>query len=60
VLGVIILFVLEWIESDVVRSGEDVERFIGVPVIGAIPTISARETSPAAATGQRPALGRRA
>jgi capsular polysaccharide biosynthesis protein len=59
-LGVIILFVLEWIESDVVRSGEDVERFIGVPVIGAIPTISTREASPAAAAGQRPALGRRA
>jgi hypothetical protein len=35
--------VLEWLESDVVRSGEDVERYAGVPVIGLIPTISARE-----------------
>ncbi|MBI5878405.1 MAG: hypothetical protein HZB53_12220 [Chloroflexi bacterium] len=43
-LGLIILFVLEWLESDVVRSGEDVERYAGVPVIGAIPTIGARQS----------------
>ncbi len=42
-LGVVILFALEWLESDVVRSNEDVERYLGVPVIGSIPTISTRE-----------------
>jgi capsular polysaccharide biosynthesis protein len=36
-LGVIIIFVLEWIESGVVRRSEDVERYLDVPVIGSIP-----------------------
>lgn len=43
-LGLIMLFVLEWLESDVVRSSEDIERYAGVPVIGAIPTIGARQS----------------
>ncbi len=38
-IGALILFVLEWIESDIVRTAEDVERYIGVTVLGAIPTI---------------------
>jgi len=36
-LGVIVIFVLEWIESGVVRRSEDVERFLDIPVIGRIP-----------------------
>ncbi|MEJ2747274.1 MAG: Wzz/FepE/Etk N-terminal domain-containing protein [Anaerolineae bacterium] len=36
-LGVIIIFVLEWIESGIVRRSEDVERFLDIPVIGSIP-----------------------
>ena len=36
-LGVIIVFVLEWIESGVVRRSEDIERFLDIPVIGSIP-----------------------
>ena len=40
-IGLIIIFVLEWLDSDIVRSAEDVERFIGVTVLGAIPTIDA-------------------
>ena len=36
-LGVIVVFVLEWIESGVVRRSEDVERFLDIPVIGSIP-----------------------
>jgi capsular polysaccharide biosynthesis protein len=39
-IGVIIVFVLEWLESDVVRTAEDVERYIGVTVLGAIPTVT--------------------
>jgi capsular polysaccharide biosynthesis protein len=37
-LGVIVIFFLEWIESGVVRRTEDVERYLEIPVIGTIPT----------------------
>lgn len=43
-IGLIIIFVLEWLESDIVRSTEDVERFIGVTVLGAIPSLSEKES----------------
>ncbi len=59
-LGLIILFVLEWLESDVVRSNEDVERYVGVPVIGAIPTIGARQPRAAGAGVARLAFWKRA
>jgi len=36
-LGGLIVFVLEWIESGVLRSPEDVERAVGMTVLGAIP-----------------------
>jgi capsular polysaccharide biosynthesis protein len=36
-LGVIVVFLLEWIESGVVRRTEDVERYLDIPVIGSIP-----------------------
>lgn len=36
-LGIIIIFVLEWIASGVVRRAEDVERFLDIPVVGRIP-----------------------
>ena len=36
-LGVIVIFLLEWIESGVVRRSEDVERYLDIPVIGNIP-----------------------
>jgi len=36
-LGVLIVFVLEWIESGVLRTPEDVERAMGMTVLGAIP-----------------------
>ncbi len=36
-LGVVVVFVLEWIESGVVRRTEDVERYLEIPVIGTIP-----------------------
>jgi len=59
-LGVIILFALEWLESDVVRSNEDVERYIGLPVIGSIPTITTREPAPGSTARVRPAFWNRA
>lgn len=36
-LGLIVIFVLEWIESGVVRRPQDVERYLEMPVIGTIP-----------------------
>lgn len=36
-LGVVTVFVLEWIESGIVRRSEDVERYLDIPVIGSIP-----------------------
>jgi capsular polysaccharide biosynthesis protein len=37
ILGVVLVFLLEWIESGVVRRSEDVERHLDIPVIGTIP-----------------------
>jgi len=37
ILGVIIVFLLEWIESGVMRRPDDVQRYLDVPVIGIIP-----------------------
>jgi len=53
-IGVLIVFVLEWLDSDIVRTAEDVERFIGVTVLGSIPTIADR-TSDAAPASKKPA-----
>ncbi len=44
-LGLIVVFVLEWLDSDIVRTVEDVERVIGVTVLGSIPTIAAESAS---------------
>lgn len=38
-LGVVIVFFLEAIESNILRSPDDVERVLGTTVIGAIPTV---------------------
>lgn len=37
ILGLVAIFVLEWIESGVIRRAEDVERYLEIPVIGRIP-----------------------
>jgi capsular polysaccharide biosynthesis protein len=36
-LGIIVIFLLEWIESGIMRRSEDVERHLEIPVIGTIP-----------------------
>jgi capsular polysaccharide biosynthesis protein len=38
-IGLLLAFGLEYLESDVLRSTEDVERHLGVAVLGSIPTI---------------------
>ena len=37
VVGALIVFVLEWLEADIVRTAGDVERFVGWTVLGVIP-----------------------
>ncbi len=39
-IGLLVVFVLEWLESDIIRSSEDIERYIGITVLGAVPTIA--------------------
>jgi capsular polysaccharide biosynthesis protein len=36
-LGLVVIFILEWIESGVVRRPADVERYLDISVIGTIP-----------------------
>jgi capsular polysaccharide biosynthesis protein len=43
-LGGLVVFFLEWIESDVIRSAQDVERYIGVSVLGTIPPFTSNQS----------------
>ena len=52
-VGVVIAFFLEWLESDVVRTTEDVERHVGVAVLAAIPAITSEEVAPVGARRKR-------
>jgi capsular polysaccharide biosynthesis protein len=36
-LGIVTIFILEWLESGILRRPEDVERYLEIPVIGRIP-----------------------
>ena len=36
-VGFIIIFLLEWIDSGILRRSEDIERYLEIPVIGSIP-----------------------
>ena len=37
IIGGIIVFFLEWLQSDILRTAADVEKAVGVAVLGAIP-----------------------
>jgi len=39
-LGLLIIFVLQWLEADIIRSQEDVERYLALPVLGEIPVVA--------------------
>ncbi len=47
-VGLLVVFFLEWLEQDVIRSATDVERTIGVTVLGNIPP------APSEASGRQP------
>ncbi|MBN1992399.1 MAG: hypothetical protein JW953_06815 [Anaerolineae bacterium] len=49
-VGVLVVFFLEWLETDIIRTSADVERAIGVTVLGAIPPTSG---DPASATDKK-------
>jgi capsular polysaccharide biosynthesis protein len=38
IVGGVVVFFLEWLQSDVLRTTSDVEKAVGVTVLGAIPT----------------------
>lgn len=45
-LGVLVVFLLEWIESGVVRRPDDIEHALDIPVIGVIPDAGAAAPRP--------------
>jgi capsular polysaccharide biosynthesis protein len=38
-IGAIVVFAIVWLESDTVHRGEDVERHLGLPILGVIPAV---------------------
>jgi capsular polysaccharide biosynthesis protein len=52
-VGVLVIFFLEWLEMDIIRTSEDVERASGVTVLGAIPPVSGDTTPPTREKKQR-------
>jgi capsular polysaccharide biosynthesis protein len=46
-VGVMVIFFLEWLEMDTIRTALDIERAIGVTVLGAVPPISSDMPLPA-------------
>ena len=44
-VGVLVIFFLEWLELDTIRTATDVERAIGVAVLGSIPPLSGDVTT---------------
>jgi len=46
-VGLLVIFFLEWLEMDIIRAAADVERVISGPVLGSIPPASADKHSPA-------------
>jgi capsular polysaccharide biosynthesis protein len=39
IAGGVVVFFLEWLQSDILRSAADVERAVGATVLGAIPSV---------------------
>lgn len=56
-LGISIVLALTWMEADFLRTPDSVERALGVPVLGAVPT-SDSDTRPSTAPATRPIFGR--
>ena len=52
--GVLVSFAIEWLEAETIRADDDIEKDIGVPVLGVVP-VSSGESDPGRA--KRRALG---
>jgi capsular polysaccharide biosynthesis protein len=52
-IGAVVIFFLEWLEMDTLRSATDIERVIGVTVLGIIPPVSGELALPAEEKSQR-------
>jgi capsular polysaccharide biosynthesis protein len=37
-LGLLVIFYLEWLEADIIRSAEDIERNLGLSIMGIVPS----------------------
>ena len=46
-IGILVIIFLEWLEMDVIRNAEDIERVLDVTVLGAIPAGTGSAMSPA-------------
>ena len=44
-VGGLLIFFLEWLESDILRVPENVARTLGIPVLGAIPGQSGKQSA---------------
>jgi len=51
-VGGLIVFVLEWLEADILRTSEDVETRTGMPVLGVIPNMATRNRAARRASNQ--------
>lgn len=54
-LGSLIVLLLEFVEAGIIRSPEDVERYLETPILGLIPPLDQRGSGPAPAGESRPA-----
>jgi len=57
-VGGLVVFILEWLQSDIVRTSEDVERHTGVAVLGAIPLLATASVHSKRSHPSAQALGR--
>jgi capsular polysaccharide biosynthesis protein len=57
-VGVFVIFFLEWLEMDVIRVPADLERVTGTTVLGAIPVASGDQVPHSARSGRRPLIPR--
>lgn len=51
-VGGLVVFFLEWLEADILRTREDVESYTGVAVLGVIPTLHSSTTHASKRTSQ--------
>jgi capsular polysaccharide biosynthesis protein len=51
-LGIAVVLLLTWMEADLLRTPESVERLLSVPVLGSIPPVSGQSTTPVVSPSQ--------